>query len=82
MKAEATWWALPDLMVAKVQAKKIVSDAKEQIENQKMAAMIEIKNSVGNMALEIAEKVLKKELQGNADQEKFVNTLVDEFNLN
>ncbi len=67
---------------AKEEAKKIVSDAKEQIENQKMAAMIDIKNQVGNMALEIAEKVLKQKLQGDNDQEKYVNTLVDEIKLN
>ena len=67
---------------AKEDAKKIVIDAKEQIENQKMAAMIEIKNSVGTMALEIAEKVIKKELQGNAAQEQFVNTLVKDIKLN
>jgi F-type H+-transporting ATPase subunit b len=47
-----------------------------------MAAMIEIKNSVGTMALEIAEKVIKKELQGNAAQEQFVNTLVKDIKLN
>ncbi|RMG87338.1 MAG: ATP synthase F0 subunit B [Bacteroidetes bacterium] len=67
---------------AKEEAKKIVSDAKEQIENQKMAAMVEIKNTVGNMALEIAEKVLRKQLQGNAEQEQFVKTLVDDIKLN
>lgn len=67
---------------AKSEAQKIVMSAKEQIENQKMAAMIEIKNETGKMALEIAEKVLRKQLSGIAEQEAFVNTLVKEIKLN
>lgn len=64
---------------AKEEAKKIVSAAKQEIEHQKMAAITEIKNQVGTMALDIAEKLLKKELKGDAQQEQFVNTLVDEI---
>ena len=39
---------------AKIEANKIVSDAKESIENQKMAAMIEVKNHVAQLSLDIA----------------------------
>lgn len=67
---------------AKSEAQKIVADAKEQIENQKMAAMIDLKNQVGAMALGIAEKVIRKELSGNAEQESFVKGLVDDIKLN
>lgn len=67
---------------AKEEAKKIVSEAKESIENQKMAAMIEIKNQTGQMALEIAEMVMRRELKGDAAQEKYVNELVDNIKLN
>lgn len=64
------------------EAQKIVAQAKEQIENQKQAAMTELKNQVGGMALSIAEKVIRKELAGNAEQETFVNSLVNEIKLN
>lgn len=67
---------------AKEEAKKIVSSAKQEIENQKMAALIEVKNQVGLMALDVAEKVLKKELKGDSNQEAFVNKLVDDIKLN
>ena len=67
---------------AKEEAQRIVADAKEQIENQKMAAMIDLKNQVGAMALTIAEKVIRKELSGNAEQESFVNGLVKDIKLN
>ena len=67
---------------AKIEAQKIVANAKEQIENQKMAAMIELKNQVGTMALDIAEKVLQKELKGDTAQESFVSGLVKDIKLN
>ena len=34
------------------------------------------------MALDIAEKVLRRELQNKNDQEAYVNSLVNEFNQN
>ena len=53
-----------------------------EIENEKKAAMIEVKNEVGNIATEIAEKILRKELKGNPDHQSYVNTLVGEMNMN
>ena len=67
---------------AKEEAKKIVVAAKEEIENQKMAALTEVKNQVGLIALDIAEQVLRKELKSDAEQEAFVNRLVEETNSN
>ena len=67
---------------AKAEAQKIVASAKEQIEHQKMAAIIELKNQVGTMALDIAEKIILKELKGDASQEAFVNGLVKDIKLN
>ena len=66
---------------AKEEAKKIVTAAKAEIENQKMAAMVDLKNQVGNIALEIAEKVISRELQGQPEHEKYVNELVDQLDL-
>jgi F-type H+-transporting ATPase subunit b len=67
---------------AKEEAQKIVASAKEQIQNQKMAAITDLKNQVGAISLEIAEKVIRKELRGNAEQESFVNDLVKDIKLN
>lgn len=67
---------------AKEEAKRIVSDAKELIENQKMAAITEMKNAAGKMAIEVAEKILKSELKGDAANEGFVKRLVDDIKLN
>jgi F-type H+-transporting ATPase subunit b len=67
---------------AKEEATKIVNNAMTDIENQRKAAITEVKNELGNMALTIAEKVIRKELKGNAEQESFVNSLVKEVHLN
>lgn len=67
---------------AKDEAQRIVTIAKQDIENEKQAALIQVKNSVGNMATEIAEKIIKKELSGQADHESFVSKLVSEIQLN
>lgn len=67
---------------AKEEAKKIVISAKLEIESQKKSAIIEVKNQVGLMALEIAEKVIRKELKENKDQQGFVEKLVREIKLN
>jgi len=67
---------------AKLEAQKIVANAKEQIENQKMAAIIDLKNQVGIISLEIAEKVIRRELSGDTAQEQFVNGLVKDIKLN
>ncbi|MFM2393479.1 MAG: synthase subunit, partial [Bacteroidota bacterium] len=67
---------------AKEEANKIIASAKLEIENQKKAAIAEVKTQVGGMAIDIAEKLVKRELKGNADHEGYVKKLVDEFNLN
>ena len=67
---------------AKGEASRIMTQANQDIQNQKKAAMMEVKNEVGAIALSIAEKVIKKELAGNAEQESFVNALVKDINLN
>ena len=67
---------------AKAEASRIMIQATRDIDNQKMAAMMEVKNEVGALALSIAEKVIKKELSGNSEHEQFVNQLVKDVSLN
>jgi len=67
---------------AKSEGEKMLELAKNAIQNEKMAAMTEIKNQLANLSIDIAEKVLKKELSNKADQEALVQNLVKETNLN
>ncbi|HRN47743.1 MAG TPA: F0F1 ATP synthase subunit B [Niabella sp.] len=67
--------------VAKVEAGKIITDAQQAINAQKMAAITEVKNEVGKMVVELSEKILKKELSAATKQEDYINSLVKEIKL-
>ena len=66
---------------AKAEAQKIISQANLTIENEKRLAIKELKNQVSLISMEIAEKVIKKELQDKNKQQDFLNKLIDETNL-
>ncbi|TWF44202.1 ATP synthase F0 subcomplex B subunit [Chitinophaga polysaccharea] len=67
---------------AQAEAKKIISEAYTAIENQKMAALTDVKNQVGNLVIEVAEKVLRRELADKTAQEGYVKQLAEEIKLN
>jgi F-type H+-transporting ATPase subunit b len=67
---------------AKAQAAKILTEAQAAIQQQKMAAMIDIKNQVGKLAIEMSEKVLRRELANKGDQEQFISQLSEGIRLN
>lgn len=67
---------------AKVHATKIITDAQASIQNQKMAALTDIKNEVGKMVIEISEKILRRELGNKADQESYIKQLAEDIKLN
>ncbi|HOY41288.1 MAG TPA: F0F1 ATP synthase subunit B [Chitinophagales bacterium] len=65
---------------AKDEAAKIVASAKVEIDAQKKAALAEVKNEVSKLSLEIAQKVLGRELDATKDQQSYINSLVDKMN--
>ena len=67
---------------AKAEAGKIVAEAQAAINAQKMAALTEVKNQVGQLVIEVSEKVLRKELADKDAQEAHIKGLVDEVKLN
>ena len=67
---------------AKTEANKIVSDAQQQITQQKMAALTEVKNEIGKLAVEVAEKILRKQLDGKDAQSNYAELLTNEIKLN
>lgn len=67
---------------AKAEANKIVVEAQAAINAQKMAALTEVKNQVGQLVIEVSEKVLRKELANKEAQEAHIKGLVDEVKLN
>ena len=64
---------------AKAEADKITAQAQETIQNEKKAAINELKSQVASLSVDIAAKVLQTELKDQAAQEKFVSELVKEI---
>jgi F-type H+-transporting ATPase subunit b len=67
---------------ARAEYDRIVADAQATINQQKMAAITDLKNQVGNLVIEVAEKVLRRELGNKAEQEKYIQELAGEVKLN
>ncbi len=67
---------------AKAEANKIIIDAQQQIQQQKMAALTEVKNEIGTLAIEVAEKILRKQLNAADGQASYMNMLADDIKLN
>ena len=67
---------------AKTEYDRIIAEAQTAINLQKNAALTEVKNQVGNLVIEVAEKVLRKELANKTEQEKYIKELADGVKLN
>jgi F-type H+-transporting ATPase subunit b len=64
---------------ANKEAEKLVSTAKEQILNEKMKAITELKNHVADLSIEMAEKILSSELSDVAKQKELVTNALKEI---
>ncbi|WP_396186533.1 F0F1 ATP synthase subunit B [Flavobacterium sp.] len=67
---------------AQAQGLKMIEQAKAAIENEKNAAMAELKLQVSTLSLEIAEKLLKDELSNKEAQVKLVEKMLGDAKLN
>lgn len=68
--------------IATKEGERMLTIARENIQNEKMAAITELKNQVATLSIEIAEKILKSELSSDEKQKSLVNTLLKDVNLN
>ena len=66
---------------AKVQSNKIIEQAKQTIENEKLAAITELKNQVAELSIGIAEKIMKDELSNKGKQVAMIEKMLDEARL-
>lgn len=67
---------------AKVEADKIVENARIAIGAEKNAAIAELKHQVAGIGLEIAEKILRRELSNDETQKQLAETFANDINLN
>lgn len=61
---------------------KMIEDAKAVIETEKKAALSEVKNQVATLALEVTEKLLRKNLESENAQKELVEEFVKDLKLN
>ena len=66
---------------AQEEAQKILLQAQDAIQSEKRAAIKELKEQVGSIAMEIAEKVLQKELENKDRQLELVDQLLQDTKL-
>ena len=67
---------------ASAEAEKLLEKARKEIENEKRAALSEIKEQVVGLSVDIAEKILRRELSEDTKQQQLINDLLDEMKLN
>ena len=63
-------------------ANKLIESAKTAIENEKSAAMKELNNTVVDLSLNIAEKLLSKELNNKEKQQENIQEILENTKLN
>tara|TARA_Y100000590_G_scaffold83727_1_gene93331 strand:+ start:1149 stop:1649 length:501 start_codon:yes stop_codon:yes gene_type:complete len=60
---------------------KMIDDAKKMIEGEKVSAIKEVKVLVASLSLDIAEKVIQKNLKNESSQKKLVSDLIDKIKI-
>ena len=63
---------------AQEEGAKLLADAKTQISVEKENALREIRQAVATLSVEIAEKVVRQQLDKGAEQEKYIERLLNE----
>ncbi len=61
---------------------KMIEEAQQQIQQQKMAALTEVKNEIGTLAVSVAEKILRKQLATADDHSNYVSMLAEDIKMN
>ena len=67
---------------AKLQASRLIESAQKAIQNEKNSAMNELKQTVVELSVEIAEKVISVELEDKSKQLKVVENMLNNASLN
>ncbi len=68
--------------LANEEAKKIVESARVKINNEKEAAISDIRKQVAELSVEIAEKILRKTLEDTKEQKNLIESSLDDLKLN
>ena len=67
---------------ARVEGARLLEDAKAAIEQEKKAAIADIRKQVATLSVDIAEKVLRKNLQDDKAQMDLIDRMLDDVSVN
>ena len=67
---------------AQAEANKMIVQAQSAIQSEKKSAMAELKNHVAELSIQIAEKVVRKELSSKNEQLELVDEMLSDATLN
>ena len=67
---------------AQAEGQRILEQARESMQNERVAMVASMKKEVVTLSIEVAEKVLRRELADKSAQEKLVQDLVSTSRLN
>lgn len=67
---------------AKSEGDKMIEQARQSIISEKNAAMADIKNQIGSLSVEIAEKLLQQKLDNTEAHNSLVEKIINKSNLN
>ena len=77
-KKDADSFRSAEMAKSKEDATRLLEQAKSEIENQKRAAINEVKKELGTISIGIAEKLVREKLTDSASQQSLVTKLVNE----
>ncbi|OFX56881.1 MAG: ATP synthase F0 subunit B [Bacteroidetes bacterium GWA2_30_7] len=67
---------------ALIEAHKLTEASRQAIENEKAAAMTDIKNLVATLSIDIAEKIIRQTLENKEKQKELIQSLLKDVKLN
>lgn len=68
--------------IASKEADKMIESARQAIENQKIAAINEMKENIASFSILIAEKILRKQLEDPSKQKELMDQYLKDVKLN
>lgn len=66
---------------ARIEARKIMDEAKARIAEEKEDALRDMRREVALLSLKIAEQVVRKDLESDASQKQLIDKLVDDMSV-
>ncbi|SHI33643.1 ATP synthase F0 subcomplex B subunit [Hymenobacter daecheongensis DSM 21074] len=61
---------------------RMIMQAREAIQNEKNAALTEVKNTAAKLSIDIAERILRRELADSSSQQQLVDSYLKDVKLN